>query len=285
VSEASTRAPAKLTLSLRVLGTRPDGFHELEALTVMVSEPCDALRLRDGPAGAVTLVVHGGSVDIPTGEDNLVVRAARAVLPAGVGLHVELDKVIPSGAGLGGGSADAAGVLRVLRDRHGLDPDAVLAAAAELGSDVPVCVDGRPVMMRGRGEVLDRVGPLDALSVVIATPPLPLATPAVFRAWDALGGPAGDRSVPAPAAVAHLVDGLVNDLEPAALAVEPRLASFRSALATAAGTEPVLAGSGSSYWLAVADRETAAFVAARVRDELGVRAFAGAVLGGAQDAP
>ena len=222
----------------------------------------------------------GGGPDVPTGEENLVVRAARAVLAPDAGVRITLTKVTPSGAGLGGGSADAAAVLRVLRDRDDLDPAVVLAAAAELGSDVPVCVDGRPVMLRGRGEVLDPVELAGELHVVIATPGFALATPEVFRAWDALAGAGRPRTVAAPAAVAHLVPELVNDLEPAAERVEPGITAFRDVLGRVTGSEPLLAGSGSSYWFPVADAETAAFVAARVRDELSVKTYAGRVLRG-----
>jgi 4-diphosphocytidyl-2-C-methyl-D-erythritol kinase len=271
-------APAKLNLTLRVLGTRPDGFHELEALTVTVTAPADTLHVASAPGGDVTLTAIGGGRDVPTGADNLAVRAARAVLPAGEGLAITLTKVTPAGAGLGGGSADAAAILRVLQRRLDLDRDVVLAAAAELGSDVPVSFDGTPVMMRGRGEVLDPVDLADDLHVVIATPGFAVATPAVYRAWDDLAGSGRPRVAPAPAAVSGLVAELVNDLEPAAERVEPRLTAFRDALARTTGSEPRLAGSGSSYWLPVADAETAAFVAARVRDELSVRTFAGRVV-------
>jgi len=140
---------------------------------------------------------------VPTGDDNLVVRAARAVLPAGAGLAIALTKVTPAGAGLGGGSADAAAILRVLRSRYDLDPGVVLAVAAELGSDVPVCVDGTPVMMRGRGEVLDPVELAGDLHVVIATPGFAIPTPAVFRAWDELAG--SGRPLTQCSALARLV--------------------------------------------------------------------------------
>jgi len=273
-------APAKLNLTLRVLGTRPDGFHELEALTVTVTAPADTLHVASAPGSDVALTVVGGGPAVPVGADNLVVRAARAVLPAGAGLTVSLTKVTPAGAGLGGGSADAAAILRVLRARYDLDPEAVLAAAADLGSDVPVCVDGTPVMMRGRGEVLDPVELAGEVHVVIATPGFAVPTPAVFRAWDELAGSGRARVLPAPAAVGGLAAELVNDLEPAAERVEPRLTAFRDALARVAGGEPLLAGSGSSYWLLVADAETATFVAARVRDELSVQTFAGRVVRG-----
>ncbi len=276
----ATTAPAKLNLSLRVLGTRPDGFHELEALTVMVSAPADDLTVASGPAGTVALTVIGGGPDVPTDEENLVVRAARAVLGPDAGVRITLTKITPSGAGLGGGSADAAAILRVLRDRDDLDPAVVLAAAAELGSDVPVCVDGRPAMLRGRGEVLEPVELAGELHVVVATPGFALATPEVFGAWDALAGAGRPRTVAAPAAVAHLVPELVNDLEPAAERVEPGITAFREVLGRVTGSEPLLAGSGSSYWFPVADAETAAFVAARVRDELSVKTYAGRVLRG-----
>ena len=276
----TVRAAAKLTLSLRVLGTRPDGFHELEALTVMISAPADTVTIGPAPAGVVELTVFGGSDDIPHDESNLVVSAARAVLPRDAGVCIELTKVTPSGAGLGGGSADAAAVLRVLRDHHGLDPARVMAVAAELGSDVPVCVDGHPVMMRGRGERLEPVELRGELHLVVAKPVFSLATPPVFRAWDALGEPRSDRTVAPPAAVSHLVTELANDLEPAAEQVNPQVRDFRERLELVTGLPALLAGSGSSYWLAVADAEAAAILAARVESELHVEAFAAHVLRG-----
>ena len=274
----TVRAPAKLTLTLRVLGTRPDGFHELEALTVMISAPADTLTIGPAPAGVVELTVIGGSDDIPHDESNLVVRAARAVLPSDAGARIELTKVTPSGAGLGGGSADAAAVLRVLRDRHGLDGAMVMAAAAELGSDVPVCVAGQPVMMRGRGELLEPVELDGELHLVVAKPAFSLATPPVFRAWDALGEPTSDRTVAPPPAVGHLVTELANDLEPAAERVNPGVREFRERLERVTGLPALLAGSGSSYWVPVADAEIAATLAARVESEMRVQAFASRAL-------
>src|SRR5262245_22155992 len=104
-------APAKLTLTLRVLGVRDDGFHALEALTVAIDPPGDTLTV-DAAPGGITLTVDGpAGADVPTDENNLVVRAARAVLPDDVGLRIALHKEIPAGAGLGGGSSDAGAVL------------------------------------------------------------------------------------------------------------------------------------------------------------------------------
>jgi 4-diphosphocytidyl-2-C-methyl-D-erythritol kinase len=270
-------APAKLNLTLRVLGTRPDGFHELDALTVPVDEPHDVLVVRAAGPGRADLTVDGGDPAVPAGPDNLVVRAARAVLPADIGLAIRLTKSIPAGGGLGGGSADAGALLRLARDRLGVASATVTAAAAGLGSDVPACVEGRPVRLRGRGERIDPVELAGDLHVVIATPGFGIRTPDVFRAWDELGGPAG-VATPAPPAVAHLVDALVNDLEPAAEHVEPRSGAFRQALGVVTGTDAHLAGSGSSCWVACSDAAEAAVRAGRVRDELGTRAFVGRVL-------
>ena len=274
-------APAKLTLNLQVLGTRPDGFHDLVALTVMLSAPCDTLTVGATAApGVVELTVVGGDPDVPRGEANLAVRAARALVPedADAGVTIELTKVVPSGAGLGGGSADAAAVLRAMRDRYSIGEAEVRAAAAELGSDVPVCLLGRPVMMRGRGERLDPVELAADLHVVVAKPPFSLSTRSVFRAWDRLAEPRPRRSVAPPRAVAQLVDELVNDLEPAAELVEVRLRPFRDELERAAGVPAMLAGSGSSYWFAVEDASVAAGIAARLSADLEIETFAGYAL-------
>ena len=273
-------APAKLTLSLQVLGTRPDGFHDLVALTVMLSAPSDTLTIGAAAPGVVELTVLGGDSDVPRGEQNLAVRAARALLPhdADAGVTIELNKVVPSGAGLGGGSADAAAVVRVIRDRYGIGEAEVWAAAAELGSDVPVCVLGRPVMTRGRGERLDPVELAGDLYVVVVKPPFSLSTASVFRAWGTLPEPRPHRSVAAPSAVAQLVDELTNDLEPAAELVEPRLRQFREELGRAAGVPVMLAGSGSSYWFPVEDAIAAADIAARLSTELEIETFAGYAL-------
>lgn len=218
---ASLLAPAKLTLSLRVTGVREDGFHLLDAEMVAL-DLADRLTFTDGDG----LEVVGAAADVTSGPDNLVSKALRAV---GRTAQVRLDKEIPSGAGLGGGSADAACVLRWA----GVSD---LRLAASLGADVPFCLVGGRARVRGIGEVVE---PLSLASLAgrawtLLTPPLVVSTPAVYRAWDELGG---------PTAVGP------NDLEPAALAVTPELARWRDRLGDSTGMTPVLAGSGGTWFV------------------------------------
>jgi 4-diphosphocytidyl-2-C-methyl-D-erythritol kinase len=218
VDEVRVDALAKLTLSLHVTGTRADGYHLLDATMVSISEPHDSLVIRR--ADATSLTVTGPFADaIPADASNLAWRAADA---CGANVAITLHKGIPSGAGLGGGSADAAAVLTAVGG------DAVMGAS--LGADVPFCMRGGFAIVRGIGDELER-GENLALAVVVATPPFSCSTAEVYRAWDELGGPRDD----------------VNDLRPAAELVEPRLIEFRHEVEGAANAPAFLAGSGSSY--------------------------------------
>jgi 4-diphosphocytidyl-2-C-methyl-D-erythritol kinase len=156
-------------------------------------------------------------------HDNLVGRALKAV---GREAHVLLVKRIPAGGGLGGGSSNAAAVMRWA----GCDS---LAVAESLGADVPFCLHGGRARVQGIGEILHPL-PFVPRTITLAMPPYGCSTPAVYAAWDSLGGPTADGP---------------NDLEPAALVVEPRLAAFRDALGAATGQTPVLAGSGSTWFV------------------------------------
>jgi 4-diphosphocytidyl-2-C-methyl-D-erythritol kinase len=213
-------APAKLTLSLRVVGVRPDGFHLIDAEMVSL-DLADTLSFGPGDGLEVTETTTG--LRVPVTDDNLVRRALAVV---GRTAHVRLVKRIPAGGGLGGGSADAAAVLRWA----GV---ADLVTAASVGADVPFCLRGGRARVTGIGEVLDPLPPVEA-TYTLVVPPFGCATPAVYRAWDAMGGPTGAGP---------------NDLEPAALRVEPRLAEWRDRLGRATGETPVLAGSGSTWFV------------------------------------
>jgi 4-diphosphocytidyl-2-C-methyl-D-erythritol kinase len=212
-------APAKLTVSLRITGVRDDGYHLIDAEMVTL-DLADELVFADGDG----LTIHDAEgLAIPADDTNLVRKALRAV---GRTAAVTLTKRIPAGAGLGGGSADAAAVLRWA----GCDD---LALAATLGADVPFCLHGGRARVRGIGEILEPL-PFEARTYTLLTPPFGVSTPAVYRAWDDLGGP----GAPGP-----------NDLEPAALRVETRLAKYRDQLGEATGRTPTLAGSGSTWFV------------------------------------
>jgi 4-diphosphocytidyl-2-C-methyl-D-erythritol kinase len=245
---------AKLTLSLRVLGARADGFHDLEALTVPIGQPHDKLEvvaLPDQPG--VTFEVVDGDPDVPTGDENLAVRAAEVLLTRadrpGHGVQLALRKRIPTARGLGGGSADAAAAMLAVHRLFEVDVSEadLFELAAGLGSDVPFFLAGGAAWMRGRGEELERVALRPGIPMLVAMPPFPVATVDVYRAWDEMGGPRAERPIPAPAPINALVPELVNDLEPAAERVEPRLRPLRQKIEDAIGRDALMAGSGPTY--------------------------------------
>lgn len=213
-------APAKLTRSLRITGVRDDGYHLIEAEMVTL-ELCDRLTIdpdreglsADGPFAA----------GIRLDESNLVAKALRLVSRRA---HVHLDKQVPHGGGLGGGSADAAAILR-WAGHHDLE------SAARLGADVPFCVIGGRARVAGIGEIVEPL-PFVAIDLTLVIPPLAVSTPAAYRAWDDLGGPVADG---------------VNDLEPAAIAVVPALARWRDRIEATVGRSPTLAGSGATWFV------------------------------------
>jgi 4-diphosphocytidyl-2-C-methyl-D-erythritol kinase len=247
-------AYAKLTLSLRVEDRRDDGFHELEAFAVSIGDPHDVIEVVAVPhPGGVTFEMDGEIDDVPAGPENLAARAADELLVragrSGHGVQLSLRKKIPAGGGLGGGSADAAATLVAIRRLLEVDIDDVELrdVGAAVGSDVPFCLEGGAAWMRGRGEILEPVEAPVGMAFLVVLPPFRLSTPAVYAAWDELGGPHAERLLPAPSAVAHLLPHLSNDLEAASDVVEPRLADFRASLEEAAGAQALMAGSGSAY--------------------------------------
>ena len=213
-------ARAKLTLSLRITGVRDDGYHLIDAEMVTVAWH-DTLTIDPTSQG---LSIDGPCADgVPLDDSNLVAAALRHV---GRTAAVHIDKELPHGGGLGGGSADAAAVLRWAGycDVEG---------AARLGADVAFCLVGGRARVRGIGEVVEPL-PFVPADITLVVPPLVVGSPAVYRAWDALGGPSADGP---------------NDLEPAAIAAFPALASWRDRIAEAVGRSPMLAGSGATWFL------------------------------------
>jgi 4-diphosphocytidyl-2-C-methyl-D-erythritol kinase len=219
-------APAKLTLSLRVIGVRPDGFHELDSEMVAL-DLVDELFI--DPSGDGLEIEFDGAVgSFPDGRENLISRALEAV---GRRASVRLVKRIPIGGGLGGGSSDAAAVLRWAGSQD-------LGAAARLGADVPFCLLGGHARVRGLGERVEPLGYEDR-SFVLLVPPLAVDTASAYRAWDEL---------PEARQHASTAEG-ENDLTRAALSVVPALSRWRDRLGEVTGALPRLAGSGATWFV------------------------------------
>ena len=238
------KAPAKINLTLRVLGRRADGYHELESLVAFAGVG-DALTF--APGGALTLAVSGPTAQAAgDNADNLVLKAARALAGRIAGLTLggfALSKRLPVAAGLGGGSADAAAALRLLARANGvaLDDPRLMQAAQATGSDVPVCLDPKPRLMRGVGDVLSAPLDLPRLFAVLVNPGVAVSTRDVFAALNLASVPAsGGASSPTPlvsegwggeptAFVAALAKER-NDLEAPAIELEPAIANVLAVL-------------------------------------------------------
>ena len=274
----SEPAPAKVNLTLRVLGRRSDGYHALDSLVAFASIG-DTLAL--APAADLALRVAGETAAAAgPPEENLVLVAARALARRRPDLqfgHFSLEKRLPVAAGLGGGSADAAAALRLLARLNGLaadDPD-LMAAARDAGADVPVCLDPRGRRMGGIGERLSPPLALPPLPAVLVNPGVALPTREVFAALAAPPLRAGTAAPPgiggAASAGAGLGDLLAalaeepNDLEPPAIRLRPVIAAVLAALRACPGCRLArMSGSGATCFGLFERPETAAQAAARL---------------------
>ncbi|MCB9831299.1 MAG: 4-(cytidine 5'-diphospho)-2-C-methyl-D-erythritol kinase [Planctomycetes bacterium] len=265
------RAAAKVNLWLEVLGRRPDGYHELETVMheVDLEDLVELSRRRDSS----TLVVEGAA--IAADESNLAFKALRA-LEAKVGRSLptalRLVKRIPAGGGLGGGSSDAAAVLRGLVRLHDLDlgPEELEEVAAGFGSDTAFFVRGGTAMCRGRGERLEALEPPSPLDLVLVLPGLHVPTPAVFRAleltvrsrqpYDFLTALRANDPI-------ELRARLFNRLEEPARKLHPELGRILDHLAA---ERAILSGSGSTIFCLCASGDEAEALAGRVHGECGL---------------
>jgi 4-diphosphocytidyl-2-C-methyl-D-erythritol kinase len=249
---SAENAPAKVNLTLRVLGRRADGYHEIESLVAFAGVG-DVLTFT--PGAALTLAVRGPTA-AAAGDvtDNLVLKAARAAAARIAGLAVgdfTLSKRLPVAAGLGGGSADAAAGLRLLARANALalDDPRLIDAARATGADVPVCLDPRPRVMRGIGDVLSAPVELPQLFAVLVNPGVAVATRDVFAALDAPPATAARPSpvpVDAAALMAEIADGR-NDLEGPAMELEPAIAQVLAVLRKLPGCSLArMSGSGAT---------------------------------------
>lgn len=215
-------AYAKINLALHVRRRREDGYHELETLFAFV-DAGDALTAKASDQDRVSTVGEfAGGIDNPF--DNLVAKAL-AALPRAQGLDITLDKSLPVAAGLGGGSADAGAVFRLVEQMHGL-PDDWHTRAAKLGADVPSCVRSEMAIGRGTGTALEPVeNDLAGMPVLLVNPREPLATGPVFKGWDGVdrGGLPASQEGKLPSARNIAIEGR-NDLSNSAVALRPAIA-------------------------------------------------------------
>ena len=293
-------APAKVNLTLAVLGRRADGYHDLHSVMVPV-DLADRLSVSILPPGASD-TLHVTGFDPGPVTDNLVLRAIaaarRAARPAWgrpdppPALAALLDKRIPVAAGLAGGSSDAAAAIEAALDAWSveLDGDARRRLALEIGSDVPFFLAAGPALVEGRGErvtplawLRDHDGNPDRPGLLLVTPAVAIATPAVFAAWDAGARVAGGA---ARLASAHLAEELrtglrvpdllvrasvlaaSNDLAPAASVIAPALVPFRRALLRLLSRPVGVSGSGPTHWALYPSHAEAAAAAERVRTSI-----------------
>ena len=224
----SIMAPAKLTLSLEIIGVRTDGYHLIKAEMVSL-DLIDTLQISEGDEIEVQTDYpyqpweFPEETSVPEDDNNLV---AKALTLTGRKMAVRINKRIPPGTGLGGGSSNAAAVLR-------WDKYEDLKCAAQIGADVPFCINGGRALVSGIGENIKKMS-YKKQDFTLLIPPFSCSTKAVYEHWDHLGGPKGDHG---------------NDLEPAATSLYPELDKWRDLLGDATGKQPRLAGSGSTWFV------------------------------------
>jgi 4-diphosphocytidyl-2-C-methyl-D-erythritol kinase len=267
-------APAKINLTLRVLGRRADGYHDIESLVVFAGVG-DALAFT--PGRKLDFAVRGPTA-AASGDvaDNLVLTAARAAAERIEGLKLGrfvLSKRLPVAAGLGGGSADAAAALRLIArvNRLKFDDDRLMQAARVTGADVPVCVDPRPRVMRGIGETLSAPLDLPPLSAVLVNPGVRVATKDVFAALKA--GAVGAGQGIDESKLPHDRNGLVtllgthgNDLEAPAMSLQPAIGRVLAALRALSGCALArMSGSGATCFGLFGSARAAAAAAKELR--------------------
>jgi 4-diphosphocytidyl-2-C-methyl-D-erythritol kinase len=240
------KAPAKINLTLHVTGQRADGYHLLDSL-VMFTELSDVIEVRD--ADDLTLAIVGPyGAGLPTGENNLVLRAAR-LMTKGRGAHITLTKNLPVASGIGGGSADAAATLFALQNLWS-EPLPDWSDIVALGADVPVCLSHELTRMTGIGDTLDLITPMPPLPMLLVNPNVGVSTPAVFAALTSKTNAAMPDTMPEPFDTADWITWLRdqrNDLEAPAILSAPVIATILSSLNSQNGCQIArMSGSGAT---------------------------------------
>jgi 4-diphosphocytidyl-2-C-methyl-D-erythritol kinase len=280
---ASISAPAKVNLYLHVGPVRGDGRHPLDSLVVFADARA-ADRLHFAPSDeALHLNVSGPGMDdalLGADDDNLVLRAGR-LLSEKTGVSFKgslvLEKHLPIAAGIGGGSSDAAATLRLLNHvfELGLSVEELMAMSVPLGGDVPACVAGESVLMRGDGDRIEAVGTMPPeFSAVLVTPPIACPTGPIFRAFDQLDGapPFSECEPPVgsdgQAYLSALRSGYRNDLQMPAIARHPGIGDLLERLQAVTGAQfAAMSGSGATCFALFADEQEARHAAGVIRDQ------------------
>ncbi len=282
-------APAKINLLLEIVGNRPDGFHELVMVMQSVNL-ADEIELK--PLSGDRISLHCTHPQVPLGESNLAYRAAKLMqscFPGHGGVEITLQKNIPIGAGLAGGSTDGAAVLvgLDLMWNLGLTQDELYTLAAKLGSDMPFCISGGTALALGRGEELSPLTDLDRLYAVLAKyQSLTVSTPWAYQTYRQQFGatyantPAAQEerrrtgpSVGLLGAIAHrnpssIGQALHNDLEKVVLSHHPQVGLLKEKLALQSTLGAMMSGSGPTVFALAATREEAKQIAAQIQIEL-----------------
>jgi 4-diphosphocytidyl-2-C-methyl-D-erythritol kinase len=256
-------SPAKVNLNLLVEAPRADGLHHLQSLVQTVGW-LDQLDVEESEED--NLVIDGADLDP---EDNLVTRSLKAIRARGFvpPLDIRLDKQIPIGAGLGGGSSNAAATLLAATETGRMPRSVAEEVAPSIGADVPLFLTGGTILMTGIGDQVESQRPLTGFAVAMAVPPFEISTVDVYRRWDEMEGPEGESIAPR-LLPPGLREGMPirNDLIPAAVGIEPALADFMADLRMQWGGPVLMTGSGSGCFGFFPDPEEAADAARSVEN-------------------
>jgi 4-diphosphocytidyl-2-C-methyl-D-erythritol kinase len=272
-TDLSGRACAKINLFLRVTGRRGDGYHELDSVFLPVSL-ADEIRLEIRAADEPSVTVNCNIPELARSQNNLAVRAARSFMSEFdlIGeVAIDLNKRVPIGAGLGGGSSDAATILCLMAGAAHLTDDEAAGRlrriALSLGADVPFFLDPRPSRVTGIGERIVEIAGIPRIPIVIAVPPFEVSTAAIFRALEpgAWSGAAPDDHLAAVARGEIAAEHLVNDLALVAIAQFPEIGRLKGLLEDSGARAAQMSGSGGAVFGVFDSIEAAEAAATRIR--------------------
>lgn len=272
-TELSGRACAKINLFLRVTGRRGDGYHELDSIFLPLSL-ADEIRLEIRAANEPAVTVNCNLPELARLKNNLAARAARAFMSEFdlvADISIDLEKRIPLGAGLGGGSSDAATILCMMAAAAQLTDEAAMSTlrriALSLGADVPFFLDPRPSRVTGIGERIVELAGLPRIPIVIAVPPFEVSTTAIFRALEAgaWSGPAPDDHIEAIVRGNVANEHLVNDLAPVAIAQFPEIRRLKGLLEDSGARAAQMSGSGGAVFGVFDSADEAESAAIKIR--------------------